>query len=260
MQHIRHTKYGNSSKLLEPNIKNSVGGLRDIHTALWLLRGTGTIPIPINLGASETAVLRLLKSNAVKMKFTPSSLRETKLSFDALLRVRNEMHIQSNALHDTLEFSFQQRIASGLRYRTKSKRAKVERFMQDYYKASRSLASFCSRIIDWSHDRWSTAVLETKTAKLSSTLVLRGGRIHISKRGVTISNEILLRTFLLRSERHAEFSFRLEDAIHRRVQFLKPLTAQTETELFRLLLHRPNGIGSSLSKDERTWTSRTMDT
>jgi [protein-PII] uridylyltransferase len=248
MQHMRHTKYGNSSKLLEPNIKNSVGGLRDIHTALWLLRGTGTIPIPKNLGASETAVLHLLKSNAVKMKFTPSSLRETKLSFDALLRVRNEMHIQSNALHDTLEFSFQQRIASGLRYRTRSKRAKVERFMQDYYKASRSLASFCSRIIDWSHDRWSTAVLETKTAKLSSTLVLRGGRIHISKRGVTISNEILLRTFLLRSERHAEFSFRLEDAIHRRVQFLKPLTAQTETELFRLLLHRPNGIGSSLRK------------
>jgi [protein-PII] uridylyltransferase len=30
MQQIRHNKYGNSSKLLEPNIKNSAGGLRDL--------------------------------------------------------------------------------------------------------------------------------------------------------------------------------------------------------------------------------------
>ena len=114
---LRHNKYGNSSKLLEPNIKNSAGGLRDIHSALWLVRGTGTIPIPKTLGASETATLHLLRSRAVKLQFTPSSLKEIVSSFDTLLRVRNEMHIQSNTLHDTLEFSFQQRIASGLRYR-----------------------------------------------------------------------------------------------------------------------------------------------
>ena len=245
---MRHNKYGNSSKLLEPNIKNSAGGLRDIHTALWLMRGTGTIPIPNNLGTSETATLHLLKSQAVKLQFTPSSLKETKSSFDILLRVRNEMHIQSSALHDTLEFSFQQRVASGLRYRTKSKRAKVEHFMQDYYTASRSVASFCSRIIDWSHDRWSASILETKTTKLTSSLVLRSGRIFLSKRGTTISNELLLRAFLLRNERHAKFSYQLEDAIHRRLQFIKPLRNPSETELFRLFLHRPNGVSSSLRK------------
>ena len=248
MRQIRHNKYGNSSKLLEPNIKNSAGGLRDLHTSLWLMRGTGTLPITKNLDASETAITHLLKSRTVKQQFTPSSLKETKSSFDILLRVRNEMHIQSNALHDTLEFTFQQRIASGLRYRAKSKRASVDHFMQDYYSASRSAALFCSRIIDWSHDRWSTAVPEKKTTKLSGNLVLRSGRIHISKRGVTVSNELLLRAFLLRSERHAKFSFQLEDAIHRRLQFIKPLTTQSETELFRLLLHRPNGVSSALRK------------
>ena len=245
---MRHNKYGNSSKLLEPNIKNSAGGLRDIHTAIWLLRGTGTIPIPKKLGTSETATLLLLKSRAVKEQFTPISLKELKSSFDVLLRMRNEMHIQSNALHDTLEFSFQQRIASGLRYHNKSKRAKVEHFMQDYYTASRSVASFCSRVLDWSHDRWSSDIPETKTTKLTGNVVLRSGRIYLSKRGVTISNELLLRTFLLRSERHTEFSFQLEDTIHRKLQFIKPLSTQSETELFRLLLHRPNGIGSSLRK------------
>ena len=245
---IRHNKYGNSSKLLEPNIKNSAGGLRDIHTALWLLRGTGTIPIPKILGASETATLLLLKSRAVKLQFAPSFLKRTKSSFDTLLRVRNEMHIQSNALHDTLEFSFQQRIASGLHYRNKSKRAKVEHFMQDYYSASRTISSFCSRILDWSHDRWIADLHETKTTKLSGKLILRNGRISLLRRDVDISNELLLRTFLLRSERHAEFSFQLEDSIHRRLLVMKPLQTQSETDLFRLLLHRPSGIGSSLRK------------
>jgi [protein-PII] uridylyltransferase len=244
----RHSKYGNSSKLLEPNIKNSAGGLRDIHAALWLMRGTGTVSIPKNLAPSETAILHLLKSRAIKRQFTASSLKEIKSSFDRLLRVRNEMHIQSNTMHDTLEFSFQQRIASGLRYRTKSKRAQVEHFMQDYYSASRSVALFCSRVLDWSHDRWSPDLIETKTKKLPGNLVLHNGRISLSKGGVTISNELLLRTFLLRSERHAEFSFQLEDMIHRRLPFIKPLSTQTETELFRLLLHRPNSVASSLRK------------
>ena len=245
---LRHNKYGNSSKLLEPNIKNSAGGLRDIHTALWLLRGTGTIPIPKSLSASETATLLLLKSRQVKLQCTPSFLKDTKSSFDTLLRIRNEMHIQSNTLHDTLEFSFQQRIASGLRYRNKSKRAKVEHFMQDYYSASRTIASFCMRILDWSHDRWIADMHETKAIKLPGNLILRNGRISLMQRKVDISNELLLRTFLLRSERHAEFSFQLEDNIHRRLLGVIPLRTQTETDLFRLLLHRPNGIGSSLRK------------
>ena len=247
IRQLRFNKYGNSSKLLEPNIKNSAGGLRDINTALWLMRCTGTVPIPKQFGSSETATLLLLKSKTVKEQFKPSCLKEIKSSFNTLLRMRNEMHLQSNSLHDTLEFTFQRRVASGLRYRTKSKREKVEHFMQDYYIASRSIASFCSRIIDWSHDRWSADALETKTTRSSADFILHNRRIHI-KRGVAISNELLLRAFLFRSERRAKFSFQSEDAIHQRLQFLKPLNTRSETELFRLLLHRPNGIGSALRK------------
>jgi [protein-PII] uridylyltransferase len=222
-QQVRYQKYGNSSKLLEPNIKNSAGGLRDIHTALWLMRGTGTIRILSKLGPVETAILHLLKSSVLREQFTPSFLKEVHRAFDVLLRVRNEMHIQSTALHDTLEFGFQPRIASRLRYRSHSKRTSVDRFMQDYYTASRSVALFCSRIIHWAHDKQHITFLETKPPKLQGPFILRSKRIQLAKRSARISNELLLRALLLRSERHAEFSFQLEDRIHRRLQFIKPL-------------------------------------
>ncbi len=70
LQHARHQKYGNSSKLLEPNIKNSAGGLRDIHTAFWLMRGTDTIHIPKELGTAETAITHMLKSTTIRNQFT----------------------------------------------------------------------------------------------------------------------------------------------------------------------------------------------
>jgi [protein-PII] uridylyltransferase len=248
MQHARHKKYGSSSKLLEPNIKNSAGGLRDIHSALWMMRGTGVIPLPKTLRSTETAILHLLKSPLVKQQFTSSFLTESRTAFDTLLRVRNEMHLQSKALHDTLEFSLQPRIASHLRYRAKSKRTQVDRFMQDYYTASKTVALFCSRILDWANHRWPVEVSKTKTTKIGSTFILRDGRIHCAKRSIYITNEILLNAFLLRSERRMEFSYALEDAIHRRLHSMRPLKSQTETNLFRLLLHRPNGVGDAFHK------------
>jgi [protein-PII] uridylyltransferase len=244
----RHHKYGNSSKLLEPNIKNSAGGLRDIHSAFWIMCGTGTIRLPKMLDRRETAILQFLHSTAIKKQFPPSFLKEIRLSLDALLRVRNEMHLHSKTLHDTLEFRLQPSIASHLRYRSHSKRTQVEHFMQDYYIASRSVALFCSRVIDWANDRWPADAIEVKKKKNLRPFSIRGRHIHMAKPGVPISNEFLLRAFLLRSERNAEFSSSLEDTILIRLKFLKPLQGQIETDLFRLLLHRPNGVGNALKK------------
>jgi [protein-PII] uridylyltransferase len=213
-----------------------------------MMRGTGAIPLPKTLRSTETAILHLLKSPLVKQQFTSSFLTESRTAFDTLLRVRNEMHLQSKALHDTLEFSLQPRIASHLRYRAKSKRTQVDRFMQDYYTASKTIALFCSRILDWANHRWPVEVSKIKTTKIGSTFILRDGRIHCAKRSIYITNEILLNAFLLRSERRMEFSYALEDAIHRRLHSMRPLKSQTETNLFRLLLHRPNGVGDALHK------------
>jgi [protein-PII] uridylyltransferase len=245
---LRHNKYGSTSKLLEPNIKNSAGGLRDIHTAFWIMCGTGSMRMSNNLGNQETAILYMLKSAVLKNQFTPSFLREMRSAFDFLLRVRNELHVQSDTLHDTLEFSIQPNIASSLHYRSRDKRRKVELFMQDYYKASHSAAVLCSHVIDSAKSKWLDSDNEKKISKLYGPFILRNKRIDLAKRNVPISNELLLQALLLRNERNVEFSFRFEDSIHHHLHSIKSLNNKIDTNLFRLLLHRPNAVGNSIRK------------
>jgi [protein-PII] uridylyltransferase len=245
---LRHRKYGSTSKLLEPNIKNSAGGLRDIHTAFWIMCGTGSLRRSFNLGSHETAVLQLLKSEALTKQFAPSFLREMRSAFDFLLRVRNEMHIQSDTMHDTLEFGIQPIIASNLSYRSLDKRRKVELFMQDYYKASRSAALLCSRVIDSANSKWLDPDHDIKISKPYGPFILRNKRIDHAKRNVLMSNELLLRALLLSNERNVEFSFRFEDSIHRYLHCIKPLKDKVDTDLFRLLLNRPHAVGNSIRK------------
>ena len=49
----RHRKYGDSTYLLEPDLKNGQGGLRDYHTMIWLLRIKAGLKTPNDLKGSE---------------------------------------------------------------------------------------------------------------------------------------------------------------------------------------------------------------
>ncbi|HLF19351.1 MAG TPA: hypothetical protein VI704_01045, partial [Bacteroidota bacterium] len=64
LSNARHGKFGASTKLLEPNVKLSSGGLRDLHTVLWLVRGTGTIRLPQK--STQPAVVQLLNSRTIR--------------------------------------------------------------------------------------------------------------------------------------------------------------------------------------------------
>ncbi len=99
----RHRKYGQSTKLLEPNIKNSAGGLRDLHTVLWLALGSGVVRLFPGLKPGETAFTRLHSLPFIRRHVPANSLRDLHKAFGQLLRTRNAMHLESKGLHDSLE-------------------------------------------------------------------------------------------------------------------------------------------------------------
>lgn len=112
-------QYGDTVYLLEPNIKRSPGGLREVH----LLRWAGFA----RYGVSGLDDLRQMDA------LSPNDCRRLKEANEFLLRLRNELHFHAGRPYDVLDKSEQLRIAMHQGYKGLEGVLPVERFMQEYF-------------------------------------------------------------------------------------------------------------------------------
>lgn len=117
-QNERHHYYKDTVYMLEPDIKNNPGGLRDIQTILWLAHK--------KLGLTS---LRMLQSRKLLSRLEYYELQECQ---DFLWRVRFALHISINKPDNRLTFDRQQKVATLLGY-TGEENAPVESFMRRFY-------------------------------------------------------------------------------------------------------------------------------
>lgn len=130
---VRHKKYGGSVYILEPNIKEGEGGLRDYHTALWIVKaqfGSDSRQI----ASSEKDEFGGLKIAVAKGLVTEDEYTELVGSVDYLLWVRNELHFAVKRKTDQMTFDHQERIAAVLGHVNSERILAVEAFMQQYYR------------------------------------------------------------------------------------------------------------------------------
>ena len=130
----RREKFGDSLYLLEPNLKQSEGGLRDLQSALWIARARFKIS-----GITELLSRALLPEREVK------DLRRAR---DFLWRVRNELHYVSRRKTDQLTFDVQPVVAQFLGYQDGEDGSAVEQFMRHYYLAAKTVLVACDAIVD----------------------------------------------------------------------------------------------------------------
>ncbi|CAG0974513.1 [protein-PII] uridylyltransferase [Geobacter sp.] len=134
----RREKYGSSVYLLEPNVKESEGGLRDLHAALWVAKIKYKVANPREL--------------IVKGVMTEEELAAYHEALSYLWRIRNELHFLSGRKNDQLTFEAQARLAVFFGYQDNGRTLAVEEFMRDYYlhatkveHISSSLIAACTR-------------------------------------------------------------------------------------------------------------------
>lgn len=130
----RHERYGGSVYLLEPEIKEGEGGLRDIHTALWIARVKRNV--------------RRMEGLADSGILSARELEELITSQDFLLRVRNELHFLTGKHQDQLTFELQERIAPELGFGDEGKVRAVEAFMRSYYLHAAQVSRLSSLVIN----------------------------------------------------------------------------------------------------------------
>jgi len=129
----RHKRYGESVYLLEPQLKEGEGGLRDLHTALWLAK------VKYKVHSLAELVQRAI--------ITDAEMGEVIGAQDFLLRLRNALHFASRRHTDQLTFEFQEQIAPSLGFRDGDGLAASAHLMRAYYQQASTILRFSEGLI-----------------------------------------------------------------------------------------------------------------
>ena len=129
----RHKRYGDSIYLLEPQVKEGEGGLRDLHTALWLAK------VKYKVNSLAELVQRAI--------ITDTEMGEVIGAQDFLLRLRNALHFASRRHTDQLTFEFQEQIAPTLGFSDGDGLAASAHLMRAYYQQASMILRFSEGLI-----------------------------------------------------------------------------------------------------------------
>ena len=122
-QQQRHTRSNDTAYNLEPNVKESPGGLRDLQTVLWIARSLG-------LGNSWNA----LAKQGLISNLEARQIRRHEIHLQ-MLRVR--LHYLASRHEDRLLFDFQHDLAAELGYTNTAHRRASEQLMYGYYRSAK---------------------------------------------------------------------------------------------------------------------------
>jgi [protein-PII] uridylyltransferase len=153
----RHRRFGDSVYLLEPDVKNGAGGLRDLDVAHWCARARYRVA-----DLSELVALRVL---------VPREWAELERARNLLFEIRHALHLCTGRRTDRLTFDLQDRISERLGRGAGPDAA--ERLMSDYYRGARAITRLCDRL--FSRTRASTGRRVSRQALGGGLLLASGG-------------------------------------------------------------------------------------
>lgn len=164
----RYIRFGASVCLQEPNIKESAGGLRDLHTALWAAQaryGCGTLE---ELHARE--------------HISHAERKSAENAYDFLWRVRYATHLLAGRKTERLALDMQTTLAAEFGYNTEPHLLASEKFMRDYYRRARELQQFSESLLaraskpEMSRARW---FKRSRSERLAEPFTINEGQLHL---------------------------------------------------------------------------------
>lgn len=168
----RHERMGESRYVLEPNVKEGKGGLRDLQTLFWIAKYLYRAE-----GAGELVE---------KGVFTKSDARRFAKAENFLWTVRCHLHYLTGRPEERLGFNVQSEIATRMRYRASAGMSGVERFMKHYFLVAKDigdLTRILCAVLEEDHKK--SAILSllpsrSRDAWLPDGFSLEGYRLNVS--------------------------------------------------------------------------------
>ncbi|MCH8940977.1 MAG: HD domain-containing protein [Bacteroidetes bacterium] len=236
----RYKKYGDSPKVLEPNIKTSAGGLRDFQTVEWMyILFTKSMLHKQNELTQAEIFIDQLKKNKLTTSQECKRLIE---SYKLVLYVRNILHLIEDQKTDRFEFRYQKKIVKHLYNNPKA----LSQFMQEYFRATNVIYRFTKSMRKKFDEEISNSLPEALNIILDEQFVLKWKTIsHNSDSELDLSD--VMRAFYYRGLHTARFDESLRSEI---VEIVEDADYKSETEssvFFREILKLPKNVGHTLS-------------
>lgn len=225
--------------LQEPNVKESAGGLRDLHSALWAAYARW-----------GCRTLRELQDQGLIDREQNMRAQE---AYNFLLRAREHTHWISGRKSDRLSLDLQPLLARKLGYTSSRHLRASEQFMRDYYRHAREL----HQLSEWLFARTLTRPASSKRwfarsrpERLNEQFSIRDGRLQFAGEVTTFANDPLLCFEALRHSQISGASFdpELREAIRRNLPATdrRLSTSADAARKFLELLGQPGLVGPTL--------------
>lgn len=227
---------GNSVNQLEPDLKRSPGGLRDLHLLRWVsfLRYRNPEPAQLHL----------------KGDISKQELDELLLADEFLSTLRTDLHLLTNLKQDVMTRELQLQLSERRGFRSSNLLRPVEAFMQEYFGHTSRVAAVARRVAEVPRrssifSRLRNAILPQKSAQgffiINGMVQVPEARLESLKEPLT-----LLDVFITAAENKAQLSPELRKTIGQMALSLPDEPGREVTDRFRDILRFTNGLPDTL--------------
>lgn len=238
----RHEKYGDSPKMLEPNVKMSAGGLRDFQSIEWMMMISNKQLLNSQHELTQAEIfINHLKKNKLT---TAAECKRLLESYKLVLSIRHLLHITTKSKTDRFEFLNQIKLASIYGYEEND----LMSFMKNYFAAANIIFRVSHSIIKKFKVEYVNPVPDSFSYDLDEDFYIKNKVIFLKKKEVLTLSDIF-RVFYYRAYHNAGFDDHLRTIIIDATENAEENNwSQPDSSVFfREILKFPRNVGATLS-------------
>ena len=239
-QEQRYARFDDTAYNLEPNIKESPGGLRDLQVVLWILRS-------LDLGSDWKALVK-------RGLISQSELRQIAKHEQHLQMLRIRLHFMAKRREDRLIFDLQNALAEDLGFVNTKRYRASEQLMRDYYKSAKAVGLFNEILLKLLKELALPEAIEIKP--INSRFESYNGLLSAKSNSLLQRNPSCIFEMFLLLQQHPELNG-ISANLLRTLQRVKNLVNRDFRQdaknkaLFIEILKQPNGVTETLKRMNR---------
>jgi [protein-PII] uridylyltransferase len=215
----RHREYGDSVYLLEPNVKEGRGGMRDIHSISWLLK-TG---------------LRINEIEGLRKILSANDYKHFMKSYDFILKTRLCLHYISRRRNDILSLEFQDETAKNVGLKDTKCFLSSEILMRLYYKKAKNIMDVLSKVVDICSRQYVDFPVPVGIKKITDDFYISKNEIIVKDEGLFRNTDKIIEAFHIYSLTGKKFSPHVRETIRSRFLFINKKTRSSRRAIMHFM-------------------------